>query len=113
MSHSIRFLGIAILAWAGVRAVSLGLVPGTQALAFDAPPPAKAATIPATNVPPIDPPVDQAAPLPGQMAMGYGGYPPPYGARYGDYPPQPVCPLSGLCPGPRSRLSPERASGSS
>ena len=36
MSNSIRFLGAAILAWAAVRAVSLGLIPGTQALAFDA-----------------------------------------------------------------------------
>ena len=37
MSRSIRFLGLAVLAWAGVRAISLGLVPGTGALAFDLP----------------------------------------------------------------------------
>lgn len=36
MSQSIRFLGFAILTWAAVRAISLGIVPGTQALAFDA-----------------------------------------------------------------------------
>ena len=35
MSKSIRFLGIAMLCWAGVRAVSLGMVPGMDALAFD------------------------------------------------------------------------------
>ena len=101
MSQSIRFLGVAVLAWVGVRAVSLGLVPGTQALAFDAPPPAKAATIPATSFPPIEPPIGPgapAAPPPGQMAYGgyggyppaYGGYPPGYPPPYGAYPPQPV-----------------------
>ena len=94
MSQSIRFLGVAVLAWAGVRAVSLGLVPGTQALAFDAPPPpAKAATLPATSFPPIDPPADprvSGQPMPGQMAFGYGGYPPPYGVPYGAYPPQQI-----------------------
>ena len=115
MSQSIRFLGVAVLAWAGIRAVSLGLVPGTQALAFDTPT-ARAttipATIPATSFPPIAPPVDQGAPAqpmpgqmaPGQVAMGYGGYPaypplygspygaypPPYGAPYGAYPPQQI-----------------------
>lgn len=35
MSKSIRFLGVAICAWAGVRAVSLGLVPPLSAMAFD------------------------------------------------------------------------------
>ena len=50
MSKSIRFLGIAILAWAGVRAVSLGMVPGTEALAFDA-----SGTRPSSPLPPIEP----------------------------------------------------------
>ena len=36
MSNSIRFLGAALFAWVAVRAVSLGMIPGTQALAFDA-----------------------------------------------------------------------------
>ena len=35
MSKPIRFLGLALCCWAGVRAVSLGLVPATGALAFD------------------------------------------------------------------------------
>ena len=42
MSASIRFLGLAVLAWAGVRAASLGLIPGTEAFA----PAAEAATTP-------------------------------------------------------------------
>ena len=42
MSASIRFLGVAILAWVGVRAASLGMIPGTESLA----PTAEAATPP-------------------------------------------------------------------
>ena len=36
MSRSIRFLGFAVFTWAAVRAISLGIIPGTEALAFDA-----------------------------------------------------------------------------
>lgn len=50
MSKSIRFLGLAIFTWAGVRAVSLGLVPGTEALALDS------SAVPRnTLIPPIEP----------------------------------------------------------
>ena len=85
MSASIRFLGFAVLAWAGVRAVSLGLIPGTEGFA----PPAAAATTP---IPPLasnqftpppstptaaEPPVAQASP-------SYGTYP-----TYPSYP-QPI-----------------------
>ena len=35
MSKSIRFLGLAVCCWAGVRAISLGLVPAMGAFAFD------------------------------------------------------------------------------
>ncbi len=42
MSASIRFLGFAVLAWAGVRAASLGLLPGTEQIT----PAASAATTP-------------------------------------------------------------------
>lgn len=35
MSHSLRFLAVAVFAWAGVRAASLGLMPGTRAEAAD------------------------------------------------------------------------------
>lgn len=85
MSHSIRFLGAAILVWAAVRAVSLGVIPGTQALAFDAradqPPPLP--PIEPSVLPPIEPvaPRFQQSP-PQQLPVGYG---PPY-AAYGGYP---------------------------
>ena len=46
MTASTRFLGFAILAWAGVRAVSLGLVPGSGAVASGLPAAALAATPP-------------------------------------------------------------------
>jgi hypothetical protein len=86
MSASIRFLGLAVLAWAGVRAASLGLIPGTDSLSPTA---AAAATTP---IPPLaatefaPPPV--VAPAPG---ASYPPYPPPYGA-YAGYPlyPQPI-----------------------
>jgi hypothetical protein len=89
MSQSIRFLGAAIFAWAAVRAVSLGLVPGTQMLAFDA-----KASQPA--LPPIQPtvlpPIEPVQPRE-QYAMAGGSYPaqgyPPYGA-YQAYAPYPV-----------------------
>ena len=59
MSNSIRFLGAAIFAWVAVRAVSLGMIPGTQALAFDtqAAQPAKPRlpAIQPTQLPPIEP----------------------------------------------------------
>lgn len=87
MSHSIRFLGVAILAWAGVRAVSLGLIPGTEALAFDLP--EREAARAARPLPPIQPtplppiePIAPPSPSPMPMALGSAGYPP-----YGSYPP--------------------------
>jgi hypothetical protein len=96
MSQSIRFLGIAVLAWAGVRAVSLGLVPGTQALAFDLPAEraslAQARPVEPTQLPPLSP-VAPAGPWPpapaGASAMGYGqygGYPPTAFPAYAPYP---------------------------
>ena len=93
MSQSIRFLGVAVFAWVGVRAVSLGLVPGTQQLAFDTPARAAPLAVAATSFPPIEP-VAPPPPPPGQMAYGayppgYGAYPPGYGSPYGTYPPQP------------------------
>jgi hypothetical protein len=95
MSNSIRFLGVAVFAWAAIRAVSLGLVPGTQAFAFDtrtARPPAPALpAIQPTALPPIEPVAPQyPAPPPstyGPQAVYYGAYP-PNGAypAYGTYP---------------------------
>ena len=67
MSQSIRFIGLAILAWAAVRAVSLGLVPGMEALAFDA-----AAAQPDRPLPPIQPTL-----LPPIEPIGLSGLAPP------------------------------------
>jgi hypothetical protein len=94
MSQSIRFIGVALFAWAGVRAISLGLVPGTQALAFDLPanPPPTLPSVQPTPLPPVEPMQPQA---PSQIAYGpyppYGSYPPygPY-SGYGPYRPYPA-----------------------
>lgn len=91
MSASIRFLGFAVLAWAGVRAASLGLLPGTQSLA----PTAAAATIPAPSAAagrseavPLAPMASQVPPPPSYPPYGpygpYAGY-----AGYPGYPPYP------------------------
>jgi hypothetical protein len=91
MSASIRFLGFAVLAWAGVRAMSLGLFPGTGALA----PAAEAATPPLPRVTgyPYSP-LAASAPALGPAAMapyaGQAPYPPyPVYAGYPPYP-QPI-----------------------
>lgn len=92
MSQSIRFLGFAILTWAAVRAISLGLIPGTEALGVDAaalqpPAPPQLPPIQPSMLPPIEP---MAPMLPrGAMVSGapYGptAYYPPYPA-YAPYP---------------------------
>ena len=101
MSQSIRFLGVAVFAWVGVRAVSLGLVPGTQQLAFDTPARAAPLAVAATSFPPIEP-VAPPPPPPGQMA--YGAYPPGYGSPYG----QPYAMPYGQPYGPPSGAYPPR-----
>ena len=72
MSNSIRFLGAAILVWAAVRAISLGVIPGTQALAVDV----RADKPPA--LPPIEPsmlpPIEPIAPA----AQRFQPAPPPH-----------------------------------
>ena len=90
MSQSIRFLGFAILTWAAVRAVSLGIVPGLGSLAVDA-----AASQPPRTVPPIAPtllpPLEQVHGPPPQPGF-HPGQPvgqPPFGAFPG-YAPYPV-----------------------
>lgn len=59
MSSSVRFIGYAVFAWAGVRAISLGLVPGTGMLAIDRP--ADAADRSSAAVPALEP--TQFAPI--------------------------------------------------
>lgn len=86
MSKSIRFLGFAILAWAGVRAISLGLVPGTSALAFDSATARPRSTLPPiapSLLPPIDPLPSQQAPA--QPSLHAASY--PYGQPYPIYVP--------------------------
>ena len=104
MSKSIRFLGVAIMAWAGVRAVSLGIVPGAEALAFDLPTPG-----PGIELPPLAPTLLPAIePLPSspqtiQNAVGSGSYASyPNAAYYASVAPYPVyIPI----PGPASARS--------
>ena len=88
MSASIRFLGFAVLAWAGVRAASLGLIPGTEGFAE----PAEAATTKGpmlaarTEMPP------EPSPVPVGPALS------PY-APYGAYPAQSTYPAYPGYPG--------------
>jgi hypothetical protein len=91
MSQSIRFLGFAVLTWAAVRAISLGIVPGMETLAVDA-----EALQPDRSLPPIQPtalpPLEPVRPyIPPQPLMNQGqpGALPPYGA-YPVYAPYPV-----------------------
>ena len=88
MSHSLRFLGLAVTAWVGVRAISLGLIPGTDALAFDR---AEAATTPPSNsrIPPVEATM-LAPPPPMHAAAPYPPYPYAYPAYYPTYPSPPV-----------------------
>jgi hypothetical protein len=105
MSNSIRFLGAAVLAWAAVRAVSLGLVPGTQALAFDAqaaqPDKPRLPPIEPTPLPPIEPVAPPYAP-PGPVA-GYS--PQPAYPAYAGYPPYPAYPIYIPIPASAARSS--------
>ncbi len=90
MSQSIRFLGFAILTWAAVRAISLGIIPGLGALAFDA----EASQAP-RPLPPIQPsllpalePVRPNIP-PQLFGQGQPGALPAYG-QFPVYAPYPV-----------------------
>ncbi len=87
MSASIRFLGLAVLAWAGVRAASLGLVPGMDGIA----PVARAATTSGLPQPPaarVQAPIAAGtSPVPGTAYPPYALYP-----AYGAYPPYPPYP---------------------
>jgi hypothetical protein len=90
MSPSIRFLGFAILTWAAVRAISLGIIPGTRALAFDAAAsqPRQLPPIQPTLLPPLEP-VRAPDPPRQMMINGYPGALQGYGP-YPVYAPYPV-----------------------
>ena len=76
MRPSIRFLAVAVIGWAGVRAASLGVIPGADMFKSE---PATAQPLMATQFPQIEPiaPAPMEAPPPYQQAaMPYAGYPP-------------------------------------
>ena len=75
MSHSVRFLALAITAWAGVRAITLGLDPGRDALAatLDDSLLSEAAQGPTAPAPAAPPPA------PGMRSSPIGYPPTPYG----------------------------------
>ena len=76
MRPSLRFLAVAIVGWAGVRAASLGMLPGADMFSVK---PSEAATPPimATQFPEIQPiaPAPEAPPPFQPAAMLYAGYP--------------------------------------
>lgn len=81
MSKSIRFLGLAVFAWAGVRAVSLGIVPGTEAFALESSGARRSAQLPPIEpsvLPPIEPLATGGS---GMSAAAPSSYSP-----YGPYP---------------------------
>ena len=89
MSNSLRFLGLAVFAWVGVRAASLGFFPGSTSVAPPTPLAANLPSVPQTHFDPPPPP-DQV-PQPAYYGPAYGpGYGPPYGGyptAYPAYPP--------------------------
>ncbi len=91
MSGSLRFLALAMAGWVTIRAISLGLFPGSEAMASEAPP---VPPIAATSFPPIGPaePQPYGAAYPGYPAYypaGYAGAPAPY-PGYAPYPARPM-----------------------
>jgi hypothetical protein len=89
MSQSLRFLGVAVLTWAGVRAASLAFAPGMTTPLAPAGGPTKLPAVAQTRFDPPPPPDPLPSPAyyPGPMT-GYGpayagSYPPPYPPIYG------------------------------
>lgn len=70
MRPSLRFLGIAVVGWIGVRAAALGILPGAEMFSIERSE-AKVPPIARTEFPPIDP-VD---PAPTYAPMAYAGAP--------------------------------------
>ena len=70
MKPSLRFLALAVFGWAGVRAWSLGALPGAELFEVE-PSEAKAPPIAATQFPPIEP-VQPSAPV---VQAGYAASP--------------------------------------
>lgn len=77
MSHSTRFIALALAGWVAVRAASLGLIPGGEAIAFDRDAP-RAASLPAvatTEFAPVEPVTPAALPPPYPPGGIYQVYP--------------------------------------
>jgi hypothetical protein len=88
MRPSLRFLAVAVVGWAGVRAATLGIIPGAELFASRPGAPA-APPVAATQFAPVEP-IAPAPPLPPPFqpatAPYYPNYPNPY-------PPAPMQPL--------------------
>ena len=107
MSHSVRFIGLALGGWIVVRALSLGVIPGGEAFAFDRPSgldrkraplglaPSGLPPLAATQFAPLDPitpdpaasdgaaPLDQAQAAEQRSSYSYApAYPRPYAPAY-------------------------------
>lgn len=84
MSPSTRFIVVAVLGWIGFRAVTLGLIPGGEALAFDGPPSSAATTsaaippIASTMFAPLEPVGHEAPPTAAYPPYAVAPYPMPY-----------------------------------
>jgi hypothetical protein len=82
MSASLRFLALAVIGWAGVRAATLGALPGTEAFTLGRAEPVRVAAtsdVPAivpTEFPAFDPVGPQMAPLDSQATPGTQPPPP-------------------------------------
>lgn len=78
MSPSLRFLFVAVIAWTGVRAATLGVIPAGSLLSVQPSQAKVAPPIVATEFPPIEPlpaaDPDQAAAI---LPAGFGAAPPP------------------------------------
>jgi hypothetical protein len=89
MRPSLRFLAIAVMGWAGVRAATLGMIPGAEMLSSRSREPAASPIIAATQFAPIEP-IAPAPPVP----PPYMGASAPYYPNYPGYPaPSPMQPL--------------------
>ncbi|MCY7399302.1 MAG: hypothetical protein LH466_10770 [Sphingomonas bacterium] len=88
MSRSTRFLAFALVGWIGLRAVSLGLIPGGEAIAFDRRAPGGSANLASTETPlprlattqfaPIEPVAPAPLPPTYLPGAGFAAYPMPY-----------------------------------
>ena len=79
MRPSLRFLAVAVVGWGGVRAATLGALPGTEMFSIERSE-AKPAPIVPTEFPPIDP-VQPMAQIPPEL-MPYAGMPQAVPVRY-------------------------------